>query len=166
MTESAIDQFVAADVAYAETFPTDLPSAPTRQVAVLTCMDSRLHPTKFLGLAEGEAHVLRNAGGLVTEDALRSLAMSQRLLGTRSVLLVQHTQCGMAALQDTEFRDQIETDCGERPGWPRVDFGADAEANVARALTELTECPYLPFRDDIRGFVFDVTTGLLSEVTR
>lgn len=165
MTASAIDRFVAAGADYAETFPGDLPSAPTRQVAVLTCMDSRLHPTTFLGLSEGEAHVLRNAGGLVTEDALRSLAMSQRLLGTRSVLLIQHTQCGMAALRDTEFRDEIEADCGDRPAWPSFDFGTDAEANVARALAELRACPYLPHRDDIRGFVFDVTTGRLTEVT-
>ena len=161
---SAIDALVSANATYAESFPSDLPAAPTRRIAVLTCMDSRLHPTRFLGLQEGDAHVLRNAGGLVTEDVLRSLAMSQRLLGTRSVAVIQHTGCGMASLADAEFRDTIEDETGERPGWPELRFDTEVAVNVSRALEQLRGCAYLTHREDIRGFVFDVTTGQLSEV--
>lgn len=161
---SAIDPLVAANATYAESFPTDLPPAPTRQVAVLTCMDSRLHPTRFLGLAEGEAHVLRNAGGLVTDDVLRSLSMSQRLLGTETIVVIQHTNCGMAALHDSAFRDEIEAEVGDRPSWPELEFSDDTASNVVRALDQLRTCTFLPHRHDIHGFVFDVTTGRLTDV--
>ena len=161
---SAIDPLVAANATYAESFPTGLPSAPTRRIAVLTCMDSRLHPTRFLGLAEGEAHVLRNAGGLVTEDVLRSLSMSQRLLGTEAIAVIQHTNCGMAALNDSNFRDDIEAEVGDRPTWPEVEFGDNVADNVTRAVDQLRTCAHLPHRHDVRGFVFDVTTGRLTDV--
>lgn len=161
---SAIDPLLEANASYAATFPTDLSANPTRRIAVLTCMDCRLDPGRLLGLTEGEAHILRNAGGLVTEDVLRSLAMSQRLLGSKTIMVIQHSMCGMATLNDAEFRDTIEAETGDRPGWPVLEFVDELAHNVTRAVDQLRHCALLPHRDDIRGFALDVTTGRITEV--
>lgn len=161
---SAIDALVAANASYAATFPTDLSANPSRRIAVLTCMDCRLDPGRLLGLTEGEVHILRNAGGLVTEDVLRSLSMSQRLLGSKAIMVIQHTMCGMSTLNDAEFRDTIEAETGDRPSWPVLEFLDDVAENVRRAVDRLRHCTMLPCRDDIRGFALDVTTGRIAEV--
>lgn len=161
---SAIDPLVAAAAGYPSRYPGGLAAQPAGRVAVLTCMDCRILPSEVLGLEAGQAHVLRNAGGVVTDDALRSLAMSQRLLGTTAVMVVQHTRCGMTGLDDEAFRRDLEADAGRRPGWPVVPFTDDPQANVRAALAELRDCGYLTHRDDIRGFVFDVDRGDLTEV--
>jgi carbonic anhydrase len=126
-------------------------------------MDARLDVYRILGLAEGEAHVIRNAGGVVTDDQIRSLAISQRLLGTREVVLIHHTDCGMLTFTDADFRDQVETDTGVRPTWSAEAFD-DLEADVRRSVRRITSSPYLPHTDQVRGFVFDVATGRLDEV--
>jgi carbonic anhydrase len=126
-------------------------------------MDARLDVYALLGLSPGEAHVIRNAGGIVTEDAIRSLAISQHLLGTREVMLVHHTQCGLQQLDDEAFAADLERSAGVRPAWRAGGF-PEVVDDVRRSITELKGCPFLPFRDQIRGFVFDVSSGRLSEV--
>ena len=149
---------------YAETFDRgDLPLPPARHVAVVACMDARLNVYGLLGLHEGDAHVIRNAGGIVTQDELRSLAISQRLLGTTEIVLIHHTDCGMLTFTDDEFRHTIEADTGIRPTWSAesfTDLDADVRQNAARIRAETA----IPVKDSIRGFVYDVTTGALREV--
>lgn len=149
---------------YAETFDRgDLPLPPARHVAVVACMDARLNVYGLLGLHEGDAHVIRNAGGIVTQDELRSLAISQRLLGTTEIVLIHHTDCGMLTFTDDEFRHTIEADTGIRPTWSAesfTDLDADVRQNIARIRAETA----IPVKDSIRGFVYDVTTGALREV--
>ncbi|MET0951687.1 MAG: carbonic anhydrase [Aeromicrobium sp.] len=157
------DEFVEANKAYQEGFTGPLPLPPARKVAVIACMDARLDPAKILGIAEGDAHVIRNAGGVVTEDALRSLAISQRLLGTQEIVLVHHTDCGMITFTDDEFRQGIEAETGIRPTWSSEAF-PDPVADVTRGINRIRANPFIPLKDNIRGFVFDVATGAINEV--
>ena len=161
---SVTDELLQANETYAQEFSGPLPMPPSRHVAVLACMDARLDVSRVLGLAEGDAHVIRNAGGVVTEDAIRSLAISQRLLGTTEVVLIHHTDCGMLTFGDDEFRRGIEADTGIRPPWAAEAFG-DPEADVRQSLARIAANPFLPRRDAVCGFVFDVATGRLREVT-
>jgi len=158
------DELLVNASRYAESFDKgDLPLPPGRRVAVLACMDARLNPYGLLGLTEGDAHVIRNAGGVVTQDELRSLAISQRLLGTTEIILIHHTDCGMLTFTDDEFRQSIERDTGIRPTWAAEafsDLDADVRQNIARIHAE----PSIPVKDSVRGFVYDVRTGELREV--
>lgn len=158
------DLLVAAEDYSASFAHADLPMPPARQVAVLACMDARLNVYGLLGLSEGEAHVIRNAGGVVTQDALRSLAISQRLLGTREIVLIHHTDCGMLTFTDDDFRAQIEADTGIRPAWAAEAF-ADPAADVRQSLRRIAAATELPLTDRVRGFVYSVTEGSLREVT-
>ena len=157
------DELLAANARYAETFSGPLPLPPARHVAVLACMDARLDVYRALGLAEGEAHVIRNAGGVVTADEIRSLAISQRLLGTTEIVLVHHTDCGMLTFEDEDFRGSIEQEVGSRPEWHSEAF-ADLEEDVRASRQRILDSPYIPIKESVRGFVFDVATGRLSEV--
>jgi carbonic anhydrase len=136
---------------------------PARRLAVLACMDARLDPYALLGLGEGDAHVIRNAGGAVTEDAIRSLVISQRLLGTREILLIHHTDCGMLTFTDDAFKAQIEADTGLRPSWAAEAFRDPAE-DVRQSLARIAANPFIPHKDQVRGFVYSVTDGSLIEV--
>ena len=136
---------------------------PAKQIAVVACMDARLDPNRLLGLAEGDAHVIRNAGGVVTQDALRSLAISQRLLGTREVVLLHHTDCGMLTFSDQEFRDQIAAETGVRPSWAAEAF-TDLDADVRQSMARIHAEPSIPVKDAVRGFVYSVEDGTLREV--
>ena len=141
----------------------DLPMPPGAKVAVVACMDARLNPYGILGLKEGDAHVIRNAGGVVTDDAIRSLAISQRLLGTEEIILIHHTDCGMVTFSDDDFRRSIEADTGIRPPWAAEAF-PDALADVRQGIARIQASPFIPRRDRVRGFVYDVHTGALEEV--
>jgi carbonic anhydrase len=160
---SATDEYLQHNARYAEGFSGPLPLPPAKHVAVVACMDARLDVYRILGLAEGEAHVIRNAGGVATDDVIRSLAISQRLLGTREVVLIHHTDCGMLTFTDPDFRDQIEADTGVRPTWSAEAFD-DLEDDVRRSARRITRSPFVPHTDQVRGFVFDVATGRLGEV--
>ena len=142
----------------------DLPRAPARKLAVLACMDARLDPARVLGLQEGDAHVIRNAGGVVSDDALRSLAISQNLLGTEEIVLIHHTDCGMLTFTDEDFRGSIEQDTGVRPDWPVHTFD-DLERNVRDSIDKIRNSPFIPRTDSIQGFVYEVETGRLREVS-
>lgn len=157
------DELVEANKSYQEQFEGPLLLPPARKVAVVVCMDARLDPAKILGLREGDAHVIRNAGGVVTEDALRSLAISQRLLGTEEIVLVHHTDCGMVTFSDDKFRQSIEAETGIRPTWAAEAF-RDAAADVVQGIRRIQASPFVPRTDAVRGFVFDVATGALVEV--
>jgi len=156
-------ELLAANARYAETCSGPLPLPPSRHVAVVACMDARLDVYRALGLAEGEAHVIRNAGGVVTDDEIRSLAISQRLLGTGEIVLVHHTDCGMLTFRDEDFRTSIEQDCGIRPQWHSEAF-RELEEDVRVQRQRILDSPFIPAKDSVRGFVFDVATGTLSEV--
>jgi len=159
------DDLLRNNARYADAFAKgDLPAAPARRVAVLACMDARLDPARVLGLDEGEAHVIRNAGGVATGDAIRSLAISQHLLGTEEVMLIHHTRCGMLGLSDEDFAERLEREAGERPPWRARGF-SDLERSVRDSIACLEQSPFLPRRDRIRGFVYDVETGRLREVS-
>lgn len=160
MTE--IDRMLAANQEWLAHFPGDLPVAPARGVAVVSCMDSRMPLFGMLGLRVGDAHVIRNAGGVVTDDTLRSLAISQHLLGTRAVVLVHHTDCGLQKATDEQFADLVEGATGHRPPWPARTF-IDADADVRDSLRLIRATPYL-LSTEVRGTVFDVATGELREV--
>ena len=160
MTE--IDRMFAANEAWLGQFPGDLPVAPARKVAVVACMDSRMPLFGLLGLSIGDAHVIRNAGGVVTEDTLRSVAISQHLLGTRSVVLVHHTDCGLQKSTDAEFADLVERTTGHRPPWRPRTF-TDVDEDVRESMRLLRESPYL-LSAEVRGTVYDVGTGRLREV--
>jgi carbonic anhydrase len=150
---------------YAESFDKgDLPMPPGRRVAVVACMDARLDPQAVLGLSEGDAHVIRNAGGVVTDDAIRSLAISQRLLGTESIVLIHHTDCGMLTFADDDFRRQVQQDTGIKPEWAAEAFD-DLEGDVRQSIARIKASPFLPRTDAVRGFVYEVETGRLREVT-
>ena len=162
---STTDQLVENASAYAARFDKpDLPMPPARKVAIVACMDARLNPYGVLGLAEGDAHVIRNAGGAVTPDVIRSLAISQRLLGTEEVVLIHHTGCGMLTFRDDEFRDAIERDTGIRPDWPAESF-TDLEQDVRQSVARIKASPFIPHTDAVRGFVYEVETGRLREVS-
>jgi carbonic anhydrase len=140
-----------------------LPKAPARKLAVLACMDARLDPQAVLGLAEGDAHVIRNAGGIVTDDAIRSLALSQRLLGTEEIVLIQHTDCGMHGLDEQELERAIEADTGFEPPWEIGAF-ADLEDSVRASVERIEASPFIPRRDRVRGLIYDVATRRTREV--
>ena len=141
----------------------DLPLAPARRVVVLACMDARLNPYGILGLQEGDAHVIRNAGGVVSEDVIRSLAISQRLLGTREIVLIHHTDCGMLTFTDDQVKAQIEADTGIRPPFALEAF-ANPEQDVKQSMARIAASPFVPHKDQVRGFVYDVKSGRLNEV--
>ncbi|MFE2757282.1 beta-class carbonic anhydrase [Actinosynnema sp. NPDC059335] len=160
---SVTDDLIANNAAYAARFTGPLPLPPSKGVAVVACMDARLDVYRVLGLQEGEAHVIRNAGGVVTEDEIRSLAISQRLLGTREVILIHHTDCGMLTFTDDEFKRAIQDETGVKPAWAAESF-TDLEEDVRQSVARIRNSPFVPVRDSIRGFVFDVATGKLNEV--
>ncbi|MFR9725964.1 beta-class carbonic anhydrase [Streptomyces sp. MS19] len=157
------DEFLEHNASYAAGFEGPLPLPPARRVAVVACMDARLNPYGALGLREGDAHVIRNAGGVVTDDVIRSLAISQRLLGTREIVLVHHTDCGMVTFTDDAFRQGIENETGLRPPWAAEAF-PDAEEDVRQSLRRIAASPFVPHKESVRGFVLDVSTGRLGEV--
>lgn len=160
---TAIDDLVQANEAYTATFPGPRPTAPKLQLAVLTCMDSRLDLFGALGLQIGDAHLMRNAGGLPTDDALRSLAISQRALGTRSIAVIHHTRCGMEGFDDDAFRATLAEESGQQPTWDVPGFTDPAE-QMRLSLAKVRDCGWLLHRDDVRGFVFDVDTARITEV--
>jgi carbonic anhydrase len=150
---------------YAESFDKGaLPMPPGRGVAVVACMDARLDPARVLGLEEGDAHVIRNAGGVITDDEIRSLAISQRLLGTKEIILLHHTDCGMLTFKDDDFADQVEKDTGHRPSWDARSFG-DLDESVRDSARRIRESPFVPNDESIRGFIYEVETGRLREVS-
>jgi carbonic anhydrase len=161
---SVTDEYLANNARYAQTFSGPLPLPPSRQVAVVACMDARLNVYAILGLAEGEAHVIRNAGGVVTDDEIRSLAISQRLLGTREIILIHHTDCGMLTFTDDEFKRAIQQETGIKPPWAAEAF-PDLEEDVRQSAARIKASRFIPHKDAIRGFVFDVATGKLNEVS-
>jgi carbonic anhydrase len=162
---STTDSLLDNNAVYAANFDKgDLPVPPGRKLAVLACMDARLDPAKILGLSEGDAHVIRNAGGVVSDDALRSLAISQNLLGTEQIVLIHHTDCGMLTFTDDEFAQKLEDETGERPEW-RVHTFRDLDENVKESIETIRNSPFVPRTDDVRGFVYDVETGRLREVS-
>jgi carbonic anhydrase len=161
---SATEEYLANNARYAETFTGPLPLPPARQVAVVACMDARLNVYAILGLGEGEAHVIRNAGGVVTDDEIRSLAISQRLLGTREIILIHHTDCGMLTFTDDAFKRSIQDETGIKPTWSAEAF-PDLDEDVRQSIARIKASPSVPHTDAIRGFVFDVATGKLNEVS-
>jgi len=159
------DEVLANNAEFAEAFRSgDLPKAPRRKVAVVACMDARLDPARALGLHDGDAHVIRNAGGVVSEDVIRSLIISQRLLGTEAVILVHHTDCGMTSFSDDVVKAEIEAEIGIRPPFALEAF-SDVEADVRQSMARLVASPFISTKIAVRGFVYDVTTGKLREVT-
>jgi carbonic anhydrase len=161
---SAIDHLIHANEKYAATFPGPRPLRPKLRMTVIACMDSRLDLFGALGLEIGDAHLIRNAGGAVTDDVLRSLAISQRLLQTREVVLIHHTDCGMLDFDDEAFRAELTTESGHAPPW-RVPGFTDVYADMRESITRVRACPWIPHREDVRGFVFDVATAQINEVT-
>src|SRR5256714_11196103 len=162
---SVTDELLRNSEAYAASFDKgDLPLPPAKKVAVVACMDARLNPYGILGLQEGDAHVIRNAGGVVTDDEIRSLAISQRLLGTEEIMLIHHTDCGMLTFNDDDFRNQIEEDTGIKPPWAAEAF-SDLDQDIRQSLARIKSSPFVPNKDNVRGFVYDVETGRLREVT-
>ncbi|MEU3957908.1 carbonic anhydrase [Streptomyces achromogenes] len=160
---SVTDELLANNARYAATFSGPLPLPPSRQLAVVACMDARLNVYAILGLNDGEAHVIRNAGGVVTQDEIRSLAISQRLLGTEEIILIHHTDCGMLTFTDDAFKDAVQKDTGLRPPWAAEAF-PDLEEDVRQSIARIKADPFLLHKDRVRGFVFDVATGRLTEV--
>jgi carbonic anhydrase len=162
---SVTDELLQNNVAYAETFEKgDLPLPPARGVAVVACMDARLDVHNILGLREGDAHVIRNAGGVVTDDEIRSLTISQRLLGTREIILIHHTDCGMLTFSDDELKTQIHEEVGMKPHFSMESF-SDLEEDVRQSVARIQASPFIPNKDSVRGFVYEVETGRLREVT-
>ena len=160
---SSIDHLVHANAAYAATFPGARPVRPKLRLTVITCMDSRLDLFGALGLDIGDAHLIRNAGGIPTDDVLRSLAISQRALGTREVMIIHHSECGMDNFDDDAFRAELEADSGVAPAW-RVPGFTDLHEDVRRSVQQVRESAWIPHRDNVRGFVFDVASAKLTEV--
>jgi len=160
---SVTDDLLANNARYAESFSGPLPLPPAKGLAVVACMDARLDVYRILGLNEGEAHVIRNAGGVITDDEIRSLAISQRLLGTSEIILIHHTDCGMVTFTDDGFKKSILDDTGIRPSWAAEAF-PDVEEDVRQSIRRITSSPFVPNTDSVRGFVFDVATGKLNEV--
>ena len=160
---SVTDELLENNRAYAAAFAGPLPLPPAKHVAVLACMDARLDVYRILGLQEGEAHVIRNAGGVVTDDEIRSLTISQRLLRTEEIVLIHHTDCGMLTFTDDAFAAQLEADTGVAPAWSAESF-ADLDGDVRQSIARIQASPFIPKKDSVRGFVFDVATGALREV--
>jgi len=162
---SVIDEFLANNEAYAGKFTKgSLPMPPAKQIAVVVCMDARLETGALLGLVEGDAHVIRNAGGVVTDDVIRSLTISQRRLGTREIMIIHHTDCGLVTFNDADLQQQIRDETGIKPPCSMESFG-DLDADVRQSLERVKASPYIPHRDQVRGFVYQVESGKLREVT-
>ena len=161
---SVTDQYLKNNEAYATQFEGPLPLPPASHVAVVACMDARLNVYGILGLKEGEAHVIRNAGGVVTDDEIRSLAISQRLLATTEIILIHHTDCGMLTVTDDGFKRAIQDETGIKPEWAAEAF-TDLAEDVRQSIARIKASPFIPRKDAIRGFVFDVATGKLNEVS-
>src|SRR4051812_22196771 len=162
---SVTDELIENAKRYEQDFDKgDLPLPPGRKIAILACMDARLNPYGLLGLQEGDAHVIRNAGGVVTDDEIRSLAISQRLLGTEEIVLIHHTDCGMLTFTDDEFKRQVQDDTGIKPEWAAEAFN-DLDEDVRQSLARIQASPFIPKKDSVRGFVYDVHTGELREVS-
>ncbi|MFI9404061.1 beta-class carbonic anhydrase [Nocardia sp. NPDC052316] len=157
------DEYLQNNAAYASSFTGPLPLPPAKQVAVVACMDARLNVYGALGIQEGESHVIRNAGGVITADEIRSLAISQRLLGTREIILIHHTDCGMLTFTDDDFKSSIQQEVGIKPEWAAEAF-TDLETDVRQSIARIVASPFVPHKDSIRGFIFDVATGKLNEV--
>ena len=159
------DEFLAANRAFAVNFPNaDLQVEPTRHMAVVACMDSRMDMFQLLGLGHGQAHIIRNAGGVITDDVIRSLCLSQRFMKTREVVLVHHTDCGLEKVTEGTFRSDLQDELGVTPPWV-VEAFTDPHASIRQSMQRLQLSPFLAHKDHIRGFVYCVTTGLLDEVT-
>jgi carbonic anhydrase len=162
---STTDQLLENAADYAEGFDkADLSLPPGRKVAVLACMDARLNPYGLLGLSEGDAHVIRNAGGVVSDDAIRSLAISQNLLGTEEIILIHHTDCGMLTFTDDELAERLERETAERPKWRAQSF-SDLEQDLRDGIERIKSSPFIPRTDSVRGFIYEVETGRLREVS-
>ena len=157
------DDLLANNNRYAEGFSGPLPLPPSKHVAVVACMDARLNVYGILGLQEGEAHVIRNAGGVITDDEIRSLTISQRLLGTQEIILIHHTDCGMLTFTDDDFKASIQQDTGIKPEWAAEAF-PDLDEDVRQSINRIKASPFIPHKDAVRGFVFDAATGKLREV--
>ena len=161
---TAVDEILKNNASYAESFDKgDLPLPPGRNLAIVACMDARLDVHKLLGMEEGDAHVIRNAGGVVTDDAIRSLVISQRLLGTLEVMLIHHTDCGMLTFRDDDVKDAIEADTGLRPAFALEAFRS-LEQDVRQSIARIQANPFIPNKDLVRGFIYDCATGRLNEV--
>ena len=161
---SVTDELIKNSETYKANFDKgDLPLPPAKKVAVLACMDARLHPTSLLGIEEGDAHIIRNAGGVVTDDEIRSLAISQRLLGTEEIILIHHTDCGMLTFTDDEFKESIRKDTGIKPEWAAEAF-PHLEEDVRQSIARIHASPFIPRKDSVRGFIYEVESGGLREV--
>ena len=158
------DEYLANNARYVEGFSGPLPMPPSAHLAVVACMDARLNVYAILGLGDGEAHVIRNAGGVITDDEIRSLAISQRLLGTTEIILIHHTDCGMLTFTDDAFKRSIQDETGVKPSWGAEAF-PDLDEDVRQSIARIKASPFVPHKDAIRGFVFDVATGKLNEVS-
>jgi len=162
---SVTDELLQNNAAYAESFQKgDLPLPPARGVAIVACMDARLDVHKILGLEEGDAHVIRNAGGVITDDEIRSLTISQRLLGTREVILIHHTDCGMLTFSDDELKQQIHEEVGVKPHFSMESF-SDLEEDVRQSVARIQASPFISHKQSVRGFIYEVESGRLREVT-
>jgi carbonic anhydrase len=162
---SATDELLANNADYVASFyKGDLPRPPSKKVAVVACMDARLNVYGALGLREGDAHVIRNAGGVVTDNEIRSLAISQRLLGTEEIILIHHTDCGMRTFTDDQFKRTIQDEVGIKPEWAAEAF-SDVDEDVRQSIARIKTSPFIPRKESVRGFVYDVSTGALREVT-
>ena len=161
---SATDELLANNESYAASYGNgQLPLPPAKKVAVVACMDARLNVYGALGLKEGDAHVIRNAGGVVTDDEIRSLAISQRLLGTEEIILIHHTDCGMLTFTDDDFKKSIQDDTGIKPEWA-VEAFPDLDGDVRQSIARIKASPFIPRKDSVRGFIYEVETGRLREV--
>ena len=158
------DDLLANNARYAESFSGPLPLPPAKHVAIVACMDARLNVYALLGLGEGDAHVIRNAGGVITDDEIRSLTISQRLLGTREIILIHHTDCGMLTFTDDGFKAAVQEETGIKPPWACESF-TDLAKDVRQSIARITSSPFIPHTDAVRGFIFDVASGRLEEVT-
>jgi carbonic anhydrase len=162
---SKTDELLKNNEAYAAAFDKgNLPAPPSAKVAVIACMDARLHVYGILGLKEGDAHVIRNAGGVITDDEIRSLAISQRLLGTEEIILIHHTDCGMLTFTDDGFKESIQEEVGIKPEWAAEAF-KDLDADVRQSIARIKASPFIPLKDSVRGFVYEVESGRLREVS-
>jgi carbonic anhydrase len=161
---SVTDELLRNNEAYAASFDKGhLGMPPTKRLAVVACMDARLQPNRILGLEEGEAHVIRNAGGVITDDEIRSLAISQRLLGTEEIILMHHTDCGMQTFTDEDFRRSLQEEVGIKPNWAPEAF-SDLDEDVRQSIARIKASPFIPHKDRVRGFIYEVETGRLREV--
>jgi carbonic anhydrase len=161
---SVIDELLENAQRYGEAFEKgELPLVPAKRVVVVACMDARLNPDGLLGLSEGDAHVIRNAGGVVTDDEIRSISISQRLLGTEEIMLIHHTDCGMLTFSDDDFRRQVQQETGVKPEWAAEAFD-DLDEDVRQSIARIKASPFVPKKEKVRGFVYEVETGRLREV--